>query len=714
MQTAIQSTQRTLAVVCLLLPALALAGYRAEVGYDRLQQEFGSKLPDGGNLVLMQVEAPDASGCWATSTGGELAGKRISFPFSTTTPTKFSGHADVVGTTLLGASSSLLPGAPALFSASSGAYRNTSLRLGQFSSPGTATWDLENHSYAGNVGTYNANALQLLDHRANRDGTTVVAALENGTGPLPALFANCYNIIAVGVSSGNHSQGGSNLEIAGRQKPDLVAPSSFTSYATPMVSSAAGLLIAEAKRTPRLAAARNPRVIKALLLAGATKDEFPTWSGTPTRPLDPIYGAGELNIANAYHTLLAGPHAPGKALRPTAGWDTRPTASAANVYHFEVPTGRTLDLSVALTWHREQTTANFFTFTGDLPNLSLRLRRSDTSFASGHVLAESNSPIDNVEHVFRRALPAGIYALEIGGPAATTYGLAWFGTLSTPTAPLAPTLAPLPEIVTATSIQSDTLAPVPPGPKQPALLARTTSPIRHGGDGLGITFTITGYGRRMLLLRGLGPALGTNGIARPVLALSRSSRLIASNAGWKAANANRIRLATAAVGATPLGESGRDATLLVALPAGTYSLKLGSRQRTGGQARIEIFDLAPNSRTTVRLTGLAGAAPLEATLGPKALPSIGYLVGAEGDTLAAPALGASAAGVALGENTGWSTDADAAEIAEIWPLADTDTLPPETLSALLLPAQADFLDLTIGTAEEIPTRLRCSIRDAEL
>ena len=436
MQTANKLPLR-LAGIAFLLTSVAFADYRSRVGYDQLLEEFGAALPDGSNLTLLQVEAPDPSGCWAAAATGETAEVAISFPYATAIPSKSSAHASIVAANLLGRSTSLLPAAPALRCMGASLYRGGSLHLGRFSAPDSAGWDIENHSYAGNAAAFNTNALQLLDHRIDRDRVTVVVALENGTGPVPALWGNTYNTITVGVSSGTHSRGGSTLEGAGRLKPDLVAPATHTSYATPMVASAAGLLLSEAKRTSELAAAQDPRVIKALLLAGACTDRFPTWATTSTSPLDPVFGAGELNIANSYHILRAGRQTTtGNGRHRASGWDCDRT-SARSTYFFTVPEGQTLDLSVALTWHRELATTDYRTFTADLPDLALRLRRATPAFEAGAALAVSDSPLDNVELLRRAALPAGCYAREVSGPAGVVFGLAWLGVGQPATGPAA-------------------------------------------------------------------------------------------------------------------------------------------------------------------------------------------------------------------------------------------------------------------------------------
>src|SRR5206468_8999465 len=129
------------------------------------------------------------------------------------------------------------------------------------------------------------------------------------------------NGIAVGRSDGQHESGFTtvgNTGPTGRVKPDLVAPLGAVSFATPLVSSAATLLVQVASTAPLNADpfAAKPQTIKAVLMAGATKAEFPTWSHTTTVPLDPVYGAGELNVDNSHRVLTAGRRAAGVAPGP--------------------------------------------------------------------------------------------------------------------------------------------------------------------------------------------------------------------------------------------------------------------------------------------------------------------------------------------------------------------------------------------------------------
>ncbi|MFV2067797.1 MAG: hypothetical protein ACC645_12555, partial [Pirellulales bacterium] len=189
-------------------------------------------------------------------------------------------------------------------------------------------------------------------------------------------------------------------------------------------------------------AATAPQAIKALLLAGATKDEFAgAWENSSEQPLDAVFGAGELNIYRSSQILAAGQQ-PGDGLLPLglAGWDAAQTTSTRQVYRFEVPDGQVLnEWSVALDWNRTFTeTAGFgFTLDPSLADLDLILRAEDGPQA-GEAINVSASRVDNVEHIYRNgrlgtgggALSPGSYAIEvIADREGVDYALAWFGSL---------------------------------------------------------------------------------------------------------------------------------------------------------------------------------------------------------------------------------------------------------------------------------------------
>ena len=71
--------------------------------------------------------------------------------------------------------------------------------------------------------------------------------------PIIRSLGSSFNAIAVGLSNGTAAHGSYPLATtpttpyasASRTRPDLVAPASATSWATPMVSSATALLVAD-------------------------------------------------------------------------------------------------------------------------------------------------------------------------------------------------------------------------------------------------------------------------------------------------------------------------------------------------------------------------------------------------------------------------------------------------------------------------------------
>jgi hypothetical protein len=265
----------------------------------------------------------------------------------------------------------------------------------------------------------------------------------NGTSTtLPQLMAQGYNTTSVGVSNGAHSAGFTTVAGPGRIKPDLVAPATVTSNATPIVSSAALLLRATAATAADLSLATDPRTLKALLLASASKYKYSTWTQTATRPLDLRYGAGELNIYNAHRLLTVGRRAfSPTTLHPARGWDRATTTNptTGRTYKFDVPNDNTASrFAAALAWHRT-TTVVAQSLNVSLADLTLRLHPV-TGTTVGTALAESASPVDNVEHLYPPDLAPGRYALVVTSPTNNVpYALAWF---TAPTVALTTTAPP--------------------------------------------------------------------------------------------------------------------------------------------------------------------------------------------------------------------------------------------------------------------------------
>jgi hypothetical protein len=425
------------------------ATQKADIGFTALQTRLGSSMPLGVGVSATIVEGAIASGEYRVDTSApQLTGKTYVFPSGGNTGV--SWHATTVGQYLFG-TDSLAPRVGATADGSTIAnYETNNWLNGGFLNvqssallPNVETRKLVNHSW---VYSFNSAADNLIidraDYAVQRDGTIATYALNNGSGStIPALMASTYNGIVVGLSSGDHSRGTTIYSGTGRQKPDIVVPTVYTSWATPSVSSAAALLVQVSSTAGGLANGQQPQAAKSLLMAGATKEgpNLPatwSWSHTSTQPLDSIYGSGQLNIEKSYDILVAGEFAPsGAALAASSGWDFGATsASAPQRYFFEIAQGQAgYDLTASLNWQRTMTATDTdprpsftnYVFSGTLANLDLRLYAA-SGFTLGTLLDESVSTLENTELIWARSLPAGRYALEVSS--STTgidYGLAW-------------------------------------------------------------------------------------------------------------------------------------------------------------------------------------------------------------------------------------------------------------------------------------------------
>ncbi len=423
----------------------AQPAHHVTTGFTRLQTELGAEnLATGGGLTATQVEAPQTTGGTnfaPDAANAQFAGK--SFTISPTQSTA-SGHATGVGQLFYGLTSSTSPGTNNILVYDISAWLNSGgLNIANNRSlPISNNSTAQNHSWIGafdNTSTAEDGYLRL-DYLAN-DATPplfVVAGMNNGSSTtLPQILGQGYNLTAVGRSDGQHSAGFTTVAGSGRIKPDIVAPAGITSNATPIVGSAGLFLRSTAAAHSNLNTATHPRVIKALLLASASKYKFPEWAQTSVRPLDLRYGAGELNLYNAHRLLTSGRREPSNSqTHPARGWSSSTTGSVNTTqsFFFEIPADNTASrFAAALIWHRQITVAQSggginrtYTFTPSLPNLTLRLH-SATDFTVGTLIAESASTVDNVEHLYLPNLAPGRYALVVHTDTASTpYSLAWF------------------------------------------------------------------------------------------------------------------------------------------------------------------------------------------------------------------------------------------------------------------------------------------------
>ncbi len=407
------------------------ADYADDIGLNALRAELGATIPTGIGVGISQVEASlsTTAKIYTPDLGqAEFSGKTI---FAKSGISTVSSHANAVATYLFGNTGSLSPGVSNIdvYEANAWVFSGF-LKTNTLLAPSVENRDIQNHSWIGTVDNGGPDDIEILrrfDFAMQRDDFLAAVGLNNGSGTaVPALLANAYNAISVGLTNGGHSSGASTLDGAGRVKPEIVAPFFATSFATPLVGSAGALLLQAAP-----AAGRHSVALKAMLLAGATKDQIAGWSRTTTRPLDGHFGAGQLNVQHSYHILAAGQRPASSSVSVgSRGWDFNTTAAVGKLYFFDIfPSTAESRLSAVLTWNRivEDTipTVTWGNPSSTVPDLTLRIFAAN-GFAKGSLVDESVSAVDNVEHLYAPTLLPGRYALEVtGNTTGIAYGLAW-------------------------------------------------------------------------------------------------------------------------------------------------------------------------------------------------------------------------------------------------------------------------------------------------
>ncbi len=453
-------------VVCAILAVTtsASAGWLDDVGYTQLHNALGSATPNGAGVPISLVEAGGTSLVEAGGTsmiyfpdthpvptnpiytaGTDPFGEAVTFTDDSGGASNgVSSHAaSTVGAVFFG-NSSPAAGANAVTVYEATNWLQSILHsTGANRDPEIQDFRVQNFSWISvsnepSDEIESRDTLRRFDFLIDRDNVMAMIGLSNGAADsLPHLFAHSYNAIAVGVTDGSHSTGQTTFYGPGRTKPDIVAPFSTVSSATGALSSAATML----HQVVAGSDAANSETMKAMLLAGATKEEIPGWSRTTTQPLDSHFGAGELNVYNSYLSTLGGQTAGSTdntgdlvETAPSHGWDYQTASPGGDLfYNFEIPTGSTAaELSVILAWNVEVTDANgpggTFSGTESLANLDLALYDSTTTFMDT-LVDESVSEFDNVEHIYQTGLGPGTYTLKVSSDALNLtdrdFGLAW-------------------------------------------------------------------------------------------------------------------------------------------------------------------------------------------------------------------------------------------------------------------------------------------------
>jgi len=435
----------------------ALADYKDDLGYTALVEELGSAMPTGAQVKVTQAEASTSTTrlIYAPDTANtDFAGKTFTFPG--TPSTGVSSHATGVGRLFYG-NASMAPGIKDVSS-----YEAIEWIQTLFSGSGAATTAgsrIANHSWVGNgaSATDSGTLLRLVDRQVERNEYLQVVGMANGAGSNP-LLGSAYNVIAVGRSDGVHDRGSDSVDsvyTAGRTRPDLVAPQSTTSNATPLVSAAAALLVETghngalriskgATRIPGLGTVYNAErseTVKAALMAGAERETANTStfadltdyrsSGHETaNGLDNRFGAGQVNVYNSYHIVAGGEQDSledgGVGIAPH-GFDYDPAfggASGSNdtaTYRFTADSDR--KLSASLAWNLGISNDDAMTVTRH--NLDLAL----FDVTNQSTVAVSASAVDNTENLWVQLFGGHQYELRVTRADAAAfswdYALAW-------------------------------------------------------------------------------------------------------------------------------------------------------------------------------------------------------------------------------------------------------------------------------------------------
>jgi len=467
------------AVILLGAAVEAMAGYIDLIGYPELQAELGASVPTGAGVEVMQVEGTDESGNYMPDTAdAEFSGKTITNATGTSTGT--SSHAHQVGLNFYGNSISIAPGITNIT-----VYQVNNWLTSGFlnygvvaTAPAYSTARIANHSWAGST-VANGDILRRLDYLVATDDFIQVVGLSNNLPPDEItnwpLLADAFNAISVGVTSGAHFTGTTEVDksvyVAGRTKPDLVAPgwsptnnTIRTSWAAAMVSASAALLVETGHTqtglsngfytSPRTGLtiyhAETSEVIKAALMAGADRStnngrgaEITNYTVNTSNGLDSLYGAGQVNIYNSYHVLTGGEHDSAEDGDATAigrfGFDYDPefggamgktkVSNTTGSYSFTADfAALAREIFATLVWNIDiEAQGPNPVGSATLYNLDLLLY----DLTAGDLLvASSTSTLDNTENIWKKLVDGHSYRLDVvrgsgQGDFLWDYGLAW-------------------------------------------------------------------------------------------------------------------------------------------------------------------------------------------------------------------------------------------------------------------------------------------------
>lgn len=392
-------------------------------GFFAAHQRLGRQVPLGRDIIAGHVE-PSGRQYLPDATHPHLRGVRI---------IEDSGHASVsphaTGTaTMIYGQRGLAPGVKNVHAFSTDdwltrGYLNAGMGLAPNNDHPARVF---NHSWISNDVAGAEEVLRRVDYQIDTTGVVMCVGVNNkARSRLPVLLGQAYNVITVGSVDANDeptsSRGQTFLEGANRVKPDLVASPGLTSQTTAMASAAVLRLLEAAERLEtdeQRAAAARPETIKAVLMTGARKTE--KWKAAKDKPLDEHRGSGQLDFDRSLAIFEPGPTGNADMI-PFEGWDmAQLEAGQVATYNFHLlePAEQ---IVMTLVWHRRVDPAELRNLrTGEklwipLPYMTrFRLQlRNMTRPATPNTLAESDSAVDNVQHLSLAKLEPGIYQIRV-------------------------------------------------------------------------------------------------------------------------------------------------------------------------------------------------------------------------------------------------------------------------------------------------------------
>jgi len=450
------------------------AGYEGDIGYTQLVSEEGIDTPDGSGIRVTQIEASTAgSGNPAVylpdGSHSEFATTTITDKSGATTST-FSSHATSVGKTFYGGASSIAPGMSLVDAFLADDWlQGGFLRFGGMK-PLVSSSRIANHSWIGDFGVANnSDLLRRTDWVVARDEFIQCVGVKNNASANQPLMSSAYNVIAVGKSDGANGFGAAAIDtdyVSGRTRPELVAPKSTSSSATPVVAASTALLIEHGQNNPSLSTdpvetstsnrygdtiynTGRSEVIKAVLMAGADRSTANTsisditdYRADPinqtTNGLDPRFGAGQVNIYNSFQIIDAGEQNSdediGAGNISADGFDYDPSfggsggSNSLASYYFSTGADQVM-LSTTLAWNIKIDGGNGTDFSGAAELYDLDLNLYDIT-GSKVLLESSRSTIDNTETIWVQLSANRSYLLEVvrgsgQGLFKWDYALAW-------------------------------------------------------------------------------------------------------------------------------------------------------------------------------------------------------------------------------------------------------------------------------------------------